>query len=122
MKILLVEDDPMVVKLYQSKFDLEGFETVIATDGQEALAKLSSNPDLILLDLMMPVMDGFEFLEKVKKDPKYAKIPAIVLSILGQEADIKKAQKLGAIDYFVKEEITPGQVVERIRQHFPQKP
>jgi len=122
MRILLVEDDAMVSKLYQSKFDLERFETIIASNGQEALDKLPSNPDLILLDLMMPVMDGFEFLEKVKKDPKYAKIPVIVLSILGQEADIKKAQKLGAIDYFVKEEVTPGQVVERIRQHFPQKP
>ena len=118
-KILIAEDDPMVTKLYRAKLQLEGFEIIEATDGQDALQKLSQKPDLILLDLMMPVMDGFEFLENIKKDPQHRNIPVIVLSILGQDVDIAKAKKLGAVDYLVKSEMTPKQVVEKIRQHLP---
>lgn len=118
MKILYVEDDPMMVKLYQSKFELEGFETIVAQDGKTALEKLAENPNLILLDLMLPAMDGFELLEKIKKDPKYTNVPVIVLSILGQDSDIARAKQLGAVNYLVKEEVTPARVVEIIRQYF----
>lgn len=119
MKILIAEDDPMVTKLYKAKLELEGFEVIEATDGKDALTKLDLQPDLVLLDLMMPVMDGFEFLENVRTNPKYKKIPVIILSILGQEVDIKRAKELGAVDYLIKSEMTPRQLVEKIRQHLP---
>ena len=119
MKVLIAEDDPMVTKLYQAKFGLEGFETVHASNGEEALEKLPEKPDIILLDLMMPIMDGFEFLEKIKEKPEYKNIPIIVLSILGQDVDIQRAKKLGAVDYLVKSDMTPKQVVDKIREHLP---
>ncbi len=119
MKILVAEDDPMVMKLYKAKLELEGFEVIEASDGRDALDKLKLKPDLILLDLMMPIMDGFEFLENIKDNKDYQKIPVIVLSILGQDVDVQRAKELGAVDYLVKSEMTPKQVVEKIRQYLP---
>jgi CheY-like chemotaxis protein len=121
MKILIVEDDPMVAKLYKTKLEMEGFEVIEAGEGQDGLQKLSQNPHLILLDLMMPIMDGFEFLETIKKNQKYKNIPVIALTILGQDVDIQKAKRLGAVDYLVKTDLTPKQVVEKIREHLPNK-
>lgn len=116
-KILIVEDNRVLVKMYEMKLKLEQFEVEIAYNGVEGLEKLKSFlPNLILLDLAMPKMDGFEFLQKMMADPKLKKIPVVVLTNLGQESDIKRAKDLGAKDYLIKADLTPRQVVEKIRQ------
>ena len=119
-KILLIEDDQILAKLYKTKFQKEGLEIELAYDGQEGLDKLKSfNPDLIILDLIMPKIDGFAFLEKLKTDPelKEKKVPILVLSNLGQESDIKRAQELGAKDFFIKADISLSQMVEKVRKY-----
>lgn len=117
-KILIVEDDRTLVKMYQIKLTLENFEVEVAYDGEEGLEKLKSVfPDLVLLDLAMPKMDGFEFLEKMMVDSSLKKIPVVVLSNLGQESDVEKAKKLGARDYLIKVNLTPKQVVEKIKPY-----
>jgi len=119
-KILLIEDDQILAKLYQAKFQKEGFETNLALDGQEGIAHMKTfNPDLIILDLIMPMMDGFEFLQKVKDDPdlSFKNIPILVLSNLGQESDIKRAHELGAKDFFVKADVSLAQMVEKVRKY-----
>ena len=117
-KILIVEDDRTLVKMYQIKLTLENFEVEVAYDGEEGLEKLKNvSPDLVLLDLAMPKMDGFEFLEKMMADSSLKKIPVVVLSNLGQESDVEKAKKLGARDYLTKVNLTPKQVVEKIKRY-----
>ena len=117
-KILIVEDNRVLVKMYKTKLDLEGFEVETAFEGKEGLEKLKDfSPDLILLDLAMPGMDGFEFLTELKKNEKWKKITVVVFSNLGQESDIKRAKELGAKDYLIKVNLTPRQVVEKIRQY-----
>lgn len=117
-KILIIEDDPVLIKMYKTKLVIEGFEVVTALDGLQGLEKLKTfSPDLILLDLAMPKMDGFEFLTEMKKNKKWEKLPVIVFSNLGQESDMQKAKELGAKDYLVKINLTPRQVVEKIRSY-----
>ena len=119
-KILLIEDDQILAKLYQAKFQKEGFETDLALDGQEGIAHMKTfNPDLIILDLIMPMMDGFEFLQKMKDDPdlSFKNIPVLVLSNLGQESDIRRANELGAKDFFVKADVSLAQMVEKVRKY-----
>lgn len=119
-KILLVEDDKILAKLYQTKFQKEGFEIQLAYDGQEGLDKLKSfEPSIIILDLIMPRLDGFGFLEKFQTDAVLSKkkIPILVLSNLGQDSDIKRAQDLGAVDYFVKADISLVQMVEKVKKY-----
>jgi len=116
-KILIIEDDKSLVKMYKTKLKIEGFETGVAFDGLEGLEKLKTfSPDLILLDLAMPKMDGFVFLEKLKKEPKWQKTPVVILTNLGQERDVQKAKELGAKDYLIKVNLTPKQVVEKIKK------
>ena len=117
-KILIVEDDKTLIKMYQTKLTLENFEVEVAYDGEEGLEKLKTvSPDLVLLDLAMPKLDGFEFLKKMMADASLKKIPVVVLSNLGQESDIKKATDFGAKDYLIKANLTPRQVVEKIRKY-----
>lgn len=117
-KILLVEDDQILAKLYQTKLQREGFETDVAYDGQEGLDKMKTfRPDLVILDLIMPRVDGLTFLARVKEDPEVVKkaAPILVLSNLGQESDIKKAMDLGATGFFIKADISLGQMVEKVK-------
>lgn len=119
-KVLLVEDDQILAKLYQAKFQKEGFEIKLAFDGQEGFDNMKSfSPDLVILDLIMPKVDGFTFLQKVKDDAELTKrgIPILVLSNLGQEADIKKAIDMGAKDFFVKADVSLSQMVEKVRKY-----
>jgi len=119
-KVLLVEDDQILARLYQTKFQKEGFEIQLAYDGQEGLDKLKSfEPNIIILDLIMPRVDGFGFLEKFRADAVLSKknIPVLVLSNLGQDSDIKRAQELGAVDYFVKADISLGQMIEKVKKY-----
>lgn len=103
MKMLLVEDDEFFQKFYSTKLQENKVEVDVAKDGEEGLAKMRSfNPDLILLDLIMPKMDGFAVLKARLQDENLKKIPVIVFSALGQEKDIEQAQKLGANGYINK--------------------
>lgn len=118
VKILIIEDDNFLVKAYQIKFSKGGFEVVIAMNGAEGLEKAGKEaPKLILLDLMLPKMNGFEFLELIKKDEKLKNIPVLVLSNLGQRSDIDKAMALGAVEYFIKTEYTLEDIISKIKKY-----
>lgn len=116
IKILVVEDETFLVKIYAVKLRKEGFEVSIANDGVEAVKLAAAEkPDLILLDLILPKMNGFEALEKIRANPDNKHTPVIVLSNLGQEEDIKRAEALGANDYLVKANFSIQDIVSRIR-------
>lgn len=115
-KILLVEDEPLLGNLLKQRLDKEGFEVVLAHDGEEALAKLrESKPDLILLDIILPKISGFELLETLQADPQFEKAPVIIISNLGQESDIARGQALGAVQYFVKAKVSIEELVEHVK-------
>jgi CheY-like chemotaxis protein len=116
-KILIIEDDPLMSRLYQKAFTFEGYQVVAAFDGEEGWEKMKQeNPNLILLDIMMPKMNGLEFLQKIKKDPDYKKIPVVCLTNLAGQQDAEKALLLGAVKYIVKSEYEPKQVVNMIKE------
>ncbi|KKT58204.1 MAG: hypothetical protein UX91_C0004G0071 [Candidatus Amesbacteria bacterium GW2011_GWB1_47_19] len=105
-KILIIEDDEILAKGYKSKLDKMGYEVLIASDGEEGLAMIASSvPDLILLDLVMPKMDGFKTLEEIKKREEWKNIPVIVSTNLSQSEDIKRCMDMGATDYFIKTDV-----------------
>ncbi|MBI5787055.1 MAG: response regulator [Candidatus Niyogibacteria bacterium] len=114
--VLIVEDDKFLRDLLSLKLKKEGFNVYEAVDGEDGLSKTrSEKPNVIILDLIIPVLDGFAFLETLKKDPSVGSIPVIVLSNLGQREDIDRAKSLGARDYMIKAQLTPIEVVERIK-------
>ncbi|MCX6764600.1 MAG: response regulator [Candidatus Nealsonbacteria bacterium] len=114
--ILIVEDDKFLRDLMNQKLIREGFDTAEAVDGEEGIIKIKEvKPDLVLLDLILPGIDGFEVLTKVKEDPTLSGIPIIVLSNLGQKDDIERGLQLGAKDYLIKAHFTPGEVIEKIK-------
>lgn len=116
-KILLVEDDIILVEMYQAKFELEGHDIRIATNGEECLTVVDEFvPDLILLDILMPKLNGFHVLKEIKKRPNLRQIPVILLTNLGEtEVDLNKelAAALGVTDYLIKSHHTPDEVVAR---------
>ncbi|MBU2612853.1 response regulator [Patescibacteria group bacterium] len=114
-KILIAEDDKFLAKAYEAKLEKSGFEVTIAKDGEEALRMMKeTKPDLVLLDLVMPVKNGFEVLEEISKDATLKKIPIIIVSNLGQEADVMHGKELGVADYLVKAEYSLQQVTDLI--------
>lgn len=116
-KILLAEDDIQLIDMYNRKFELEGFDVKIAEDGQKALNILKDfEPDIILLDIMMPQVTGLEVLEELKKDPKYEDTIIVMLTNLADEKTAEKIYELGATDYIVKAEMTPLQVCDRVKE------
>ena len=116
VRILLVEDDEMLHGMYSQKFTQEKFQVISAYNGAEGLEKAEKEkPDVILMDIIMPKMDGFVALKKIKQNKDLAKIPVIMLTNLGQEEDIKKGRELGADDYFIKANHTPGEVVSKVK-------
>ena len=116
IKVLIVEDDPTLAEMYGTKFKGEGFEVLHAADGAEGLATAKSKkPDAILLDVMMPKLDGFAALKELRADKAFKKTPIIMLTNLGQEEDIKKGKELGADDYFVKANQTPAEIVTKVK-------
>lgn len=115
-KILIIEDDKFLRELIARKLKAENFEVSEAVDGEEGLEKIKKEkPDLVLLDLILPGMDGFEVLEKKKVDSEIAKIPVIILSNLGQREDIERGLRLGAIDFLVKANFTPPEIIEKVK-------
>lgn len=116
-KILIVEDDPFLSEMYATKLAQEKFEIEFAKDGKEALTKTKeAKPDLILLDIVLPKMDGFEVLQKIKKDPELKKIKIIALTNLGQKEEIERGYALGVDDYIVKAHFTPTEVIAKVKQ------
>lgn len=115
-RILLVEDEPLLGNLLTQRLEKEGFEMVLAHDGEEALAKLrESRPDLVLLDIILPKISGFELLETLQADPQFEKAPVIIISNLGQESDVARGTALGAIQYFVKAKVSIEELVEHVK-------
>lgn len=122
-QVLLVEDSKAIQQMYRNKLMMEQFAVVTADNGMEAIKALSlSKPDIILLDLMMPIMDGYKVLQVVKTDQKFKDIPVLVFSAKGQSDEIEKALSLGAAGYIVKSVTKPNEVVEKIRAALSQKP
>lgn len=115
-KILLVEDDPLNVRLYRKKLTKEGFDVVVATDGSEGLAKAEREaPDLILLDVLMPKMSGYAMLEAMRPDERLRRIPVVVLTNLTSEWGAERIRALGIARYLTKAENPPDAVVAVIR-------
>jgi two-component system, OmpR family, alkaline phosphatase synthesis response regulator PhoP len=115
-KVLIIDDDKFLLNMYSIKFSKNNFEVSSATSGEEALNKLKDgyNPDIILLDIVMPVMDGFEILENIKKNNLAPKASVIMLTNQGQLADIERAKSLGTSGYIIKATTIPSEVVEEV--------
>ena len=110
-KILIVEDDALIIRLYQKVFTSQGYEVETAINGEEGLAKARSvKPDLILLDIMMPKLNGLEMLRQLKAIPDVEKIPVVVLTNLSGDADAETALKEGAVKYIVKSDYKPKEI------------
>lgn len=116
-KILIVEDDKFLRELIAQKLVKEGYDVLEAIDGEEGFKMIKAEkPDLILLDLILPGIDGFEVLSKTKEDEEMSSIPVIILSNLGQKDDIERGLKLGAVDYLIKAHFTPGEIIEKMKR------
>ncbi|MBD3208044.1 MAG: response regulator [Candidatus Nealsonbacteria bacterium] len=115
-KILIIEDDRFLRELISKKLTDEGYDISQAVNGEEGIKKAKEvKPDLILLDLILPSMDGFEVLSRIKKDEGVASIPVIILSNLGQKEEVERGLDLGATDYMIKAHFTPGEIIEKIK-------
>ncbi len=115
-KILIIEDDKFLRELIVQKLVKEGYGVSKAVDGEEGLKKLKTEqPDLVLLDLILPGIDGFEVLTRRKEEPALLSIPIIILSNLGQKEDVERGLKLGAVDYLIKAHFTPREIIEKIK-------
>ena len=119
-KIALIEDDALLVQMYTQKFKKDGFEVVTANDGKQGLALVKKEmPSIILLDIMMPEMNGLEVLKAIKSDPdqKIKSIPVILLTNLARGAeDINRGLELGAVTYLVKSKVKPAGVVTKVKE------
>ena len=117
-KILVIEDDNTISNMYKIGLTNDGYEVVIAKDGQEGLElSASEKPDIILLDIIMPKIDGFAVLGRLKENPVTKEIPVFLLTNLGQDEDKERGKKLGAVDYVVKADLTPMQISEKIKTY-----
>lgn len=117
-RILIVEDDSFVMDIYQTKLGQSDYEVTGAANGLEALKKMEEGSfDLVLLDIIMPYMDGLEVLKKIKADEKNKNLPIILLTNLSQKEEVDKGLGLGANDYLIKSHFTPSEVLEKIKTY-----
>lgn len=117
LKVVLVEDDKFLQKILMTKFIKEGFDVRAASDAEEGLQLiLADQPDIVLLDLILPKMSGFDLLTELKATQKTKNVPVVILSNLGQEEDIARAKGLGAIDFLVKADISINEVVQKVKE------
>lgn len=117
-RILLVEDDDALASVYLLRIQAEGFDVRRVNNGEDALAAaLDYRPDLVLLDVMMPKVSGFEVLDILRNTPDTANLKIIILTALSQDNDKKRAEELGADDYLVKSQVVIADVIDRIKQH-----
>ncbi len=121
-KILIIEDDRFISKMYQLKLSLDGYTVQVAENGKVGL-ELSKSflPDIVLLDILMPEMDGFEVLKNLKATANTKDIPVLIMSNLGQEDHIQKGKEMGAVGYIVKTQYTPAKIVEIIKEVLAKK-
>jgi DNA-binding response OmpR family regulator len=116
-KILVVEDDKFLREMISRKLEKEGYDVYQAIDGEKGEEKIKEvKPDIVLLDLILPGIDGFEVLERVKKDPEVAEVPIIILSNLGQKSEVERGLNLGAVDFLIKAHFTPAEIVRKIKE------
>ena len=114
--ILIIEDDKFLRELIVRKLKDEKYQIVEASDGEEGLEKVKKKlPDLVLLDLILPGIDGFEVLSKIKEEHALSSIPVIILSNLGQREEVERGLKLGAVDYLIKAHFTPREIIDKIK-------
>ena len=115
-KVLVVEDEEMLSTMYKVKFENDGYDVSVANNGADGLEMAAKVvPDLILLDIIMPKIDGFAVLKKLKEDPKTAVLPVVMLTNLTEESVVQESLHLGAVGYLVKVKYTPPQVVEKVK-------
>jgi len=116
-KILIIEDDRYISKMYQLKLSLDGFDVQVADNGRIGIEKVKElKPDIVLTDILMPELDGFEVIKMIKADEDLKSTPILIMSNLGQEDHIQKGLELGALGYIVKSQYTPSKVVEKIKE------
>ena len=117
--VLVVEDDLLLVQAYKIKLEKEGIKTWVATNGSEAITYLEKDPpNVVLLDLLLPGLNGFEFLSAIRKNEKWKNVVVLILTNLTQsEENLKIAKNLGAADYIVKAEIKIGDVIEKVKKY-----
>ena len=116
-KILLVEDDPFLIDIYSTKLEEAGFNVSIAKEGSQVLEMAKKNkPDLILLDIVLPNVDGWQILKQIKEEPSSKQAKIIILSNLSQKEEVEKGMRLGADRYLIKSDYTPSQVLEEIKK------
>ncbi len=116
-RILLIEDDPFLIRMYKDKFVLEGFEVLIAEDGETGL-KMATNEtvNLIILDLLIPKLSGIELLKKLRETEIGKSLPVVVLTNLTEKGKQQEAMKLGVRDFLIKADLTPGELVVKIKK------
>jgi len=116
-KILLVEDEPFLTDIYTTKLERTGFEVQLVTEGDKVLGVLKEfKPDLLVLDIILPNLDGWEVLRKIRKEKGFEELPVIILSNLGQKQEVMKGLNLGATKYLIKAHYTPSELVEEIKK------
>tara|TARA_B100001964_G_scaffold92867_1_gene104250 strand:+ start:67 stop:447 length:381 start_codon:yes stop_codon:yes gene_type:complete len=114
--VLLIEDDTFLANIYKTKFEMEGFVVDVAENGELGLKEVQKRqPDLVLLDILLPKMDGFTVLQHMKEDAELKNIPVILLTNLGQKDDVEKGLKLGAADYLIKAHFKPSETVDKVK-------
>ncbi|MBI2098585.1 MAG: response regulator [Candidatus Wildermuthbacteria bacterium] len=114
-KILLVEDDPLLIDIYTTKLQQSGFEVQVVEQGEKVLAAIQKEkPAVVLLDIVLPHVDGWDILQQVQASEELKHIPIIILSNLGQKEEIEKGLRLGAVRYLIKAHYTPSQIVEEV--------
>lgn len=117
-KVLIVEDEMVLLELLRGKLEFEGYHTITAKDGEEGLQKIKAEkPDLVLMDIVMPKMTGFDVLKVLREDPILKKIPVIIISNSGQPSELETAVQLGAKDYLIKAEFNPQEVINKMRKY-----
>ncbi len=118
-KILLIEDDPFIIDIYMTKLKESGFSVELAENGKKALEKIEEiKPDLVILDIVLPQIDGWEVLRKIKSKPEFKDLKVVILSNLGQKEEIEKGMNLGSVKYLIKAHYTPSEVIEEIKPLF----
>ena len=117
-KILLVEDDEIVIEILLKKLEAEGYDITIARNGNEGMEEMrKEKQDLILLDMVMPEKGGMEVLEEIHSDEKLREIPVVIISNSGQEVELEKAKDLGIKDWLIKTEFDPKEVIAKVKKH-----
>jgi len=115
--VLIVEDDVFLAGIYQKKFEMEGFKVIVANNGEKGLAEAKKKkPNIILLDILLPKLDGFAVLEALKADESTKEIPIILLTNLGQKDDVQRGLEVGAVDYLIKTHFKPSEIVDKVKK------